>query len=256
MSSDMSGHLTLVSLRYSPWSERAHWALDHHGIAYQSVRHEPFLGEPRLRKLAGHRRGRVTVPLLLTGDEALMESFEIARFADRHGGAESLVPPEHEASIRELNELVERTMMAGRGLTTAALLADPAALDEALPRGVPSFVRPLLRPLSRFGTRWFARKYELDLADRATPVAALAETLATLRARYAGRDYCHDRFSYADILFCSLLQAISPVSDRYIRLGPAWRRAWTIPELARDFADLVAHRDELYARHRKSRTAS
>ncbi len=256
MSSVMSERPTLVSLRYSPWSERARWALDHHGIAYHHVRHEPFLGEPRLRKLAGHPPGRVTVPLLLAGDEALMESFEIARFADRRGDAEPLVPPELEAAIRELNELVERTLSASRGLTTAALLADPAALDEALPRGVPLFARPLLRPLSRFGTRWFARKYELDLADRATPIAVLAETLATLRARYAGRDYLFERFSYADILVCSLLQAVSPVSDRYIRLGPAWRRAWTIPELARDFADLVAHRDELYARHRKNRAAS
>lgn len=244
---------TLVSLYYSPWSERARWALDHHELAYRLVQHTPLLGEPRLRKLAGPRRGRVTVPLLLAGGETLMESFEIARFADRHGRAEPLVPQALEPEIRELNALVERAMEEGRSLTTAALLADDAALEETLPRGVPRSLRSLLRPLSRLGTRWFARKYALDLAEREKPLAAIAGTLRRVREHYAGRAYFFDRFSYADILVCSLLQAISPVSDRYIRLGPAWRRAWTIPELATEFRELLTLRDELYARHRKPR---
>ena len=81
----------------------------------------------------------------------------------------------------------------------------------------------------------------------------LARTVADLRGRYAGRTYLFDRFSYGDIIVCSLLQAVSPVADRYIRLGPAWRRAWTLPELARQFEDFLAWRDELYARHRKDR---
>ena len=244
---------TLVSLRYSPWSERARWALDHHELAYRLVQHEPFIGERRLRKLAGKRPGPVTVPLLLGGGDALMESFEIARFADRHGTAEPLLPAPLEPEIRELNALVERALTQGRSLTTAALLADPAALEEALPRSVPACLRPLLRSFSRAGTRWFARKYGLELAERERPLAELARTLGYLRARYARQAYFFDRFSYADIVVCSLLQAVSPVDDRYIRLGPAWRRAWTIPELATEYADLAARRDELYARHRKRR---
>lgn len=247
---------TLVSLHYSPWSERARWALDHHELAYRLVQHAPFLGERRLRKLAGPRPGRVTVPLLLAGGEALMDSFEIARFADRHGRAEPLLPETLEPELCELNALVEHAMMEGRSLTTSALLADAAALEEALPRGVPTFLRPLLRPLSRFGTRWFARKYGLDLVEREKPLAALAGALRHVRERYVGRSYFFDRFSYADILVCSLLQVISPVSDRYIRLGPAWRRAWTIPELATEFGELFTLRDELYARHRKRRVPS
>jgi glutathione S-transferase len=190
---------------------------------------------------------------LLAGGQALMESFEIACFADRHGRAEPLVPAPLAPELRELNALVERAMEQNRSLTTAALLADGAALEEALPRSVPASLRPLLRPFSRVGTRWFARKYALDLAERAEPLAVLARTLRHVRERYAGRPYLFERFSYADILVCSLLQAISPVSDRYIRLGPAWRRAWTLPELAAEFSDLVSLRDELYARHRKPR---
>ena len=33
----------LVFLSISPWSERARWALDHHGIDYELVAHVPLL---------------------------------------------------------------------------------------------------------------------------------------------------------------------------------------------------------------------
>jgi glutathione S-transferase len=244
---------TLVSLRYSPWSERARWALDHHAIAYRLVRHEPFIGEPKLRKLAGPRAGRATVPLLLTGDERLMDSFEIARWADGHGAAPPLVPPERAAEITALNARVGEAMNQGRALVTAGLLADGAALEEALPRGVPGPLRPLLRSFSRFGMRWFARKYGLELTNLDEPRRVVARTLEHLRERYGQRPYFFERFSYADILFCSLLQGVSPVADRYVKLGPAWRRAWTQSALAEQFADLVERRDRLYAEHRAAR---
>jgi glutathione S-transferase len=243
---------TLLSLRYSPWSERARWALDHHGIAYRLLQHEPFLGERRLRKLAGKHVQRPTAPLLISGDEVLRDSWDIALYADRHGSAEKLVPAELEAQIKELNALAERTMTDSRGLVTAALLANPA-LDEALPKFVPGFLRPLLRPVSRFGTRWFARKYALDLVDLERQRGIVAGTLSEFRARYAGRPYLFDRFTNADVIFTSLLQGIAPVDNRYIRLGPAWRAAWTQPTLAAEFEDLVHLRDRIYDNHRGSR---
>jgi glutathione S-transferase len=244
---------TLVSLRYSPWSERARWALDHHAIAYRLVLHEPFIGEPKLRKLAGPRVGPATVPLLVTADERLMDSFEIARWADAHGAAAPLIPPDRAREIAALNAQVSEAMDCGRAIVTAGVLADGAALEEALPRGTPRFARRLLRPFARFGTRWFARKYALELTNLDEPRRVVARMLQDFRERYAERPYLLERFSYADILFCALLQGVSPVADRYIRLGPAWRRAWTEPALAEQFADLVARRDRLYAEHRPAR---
>jgi glutathione S-transferase len=219
------------------------------------LRHEPFIGERRLRQVTGKHVERPTVPVLVAGAEVLRESWDIVRYADREGGASPLIPAELEPAIRELHDLAERAMMEGRRLVTAGLLASDAALDDAQPKFVPVFARPLLRPLSRFGTRWFARKYALDLDDLVTPRRALAETLEQFRARYAGRPYLFDRFTYADIAFCVLLQGVSPVDDRYIRLTPAWRIAWTQPELAARFPDLVRQRDRLYAEHRGARRA-
>ena len=63
------------------------------------------------------------------------------------------------------------------------------------------------------------------------------------------------RFSYADVIMASLLQGVAPVADRYIRLGPATRAAWTQLELARANADLIAWRDRLYEHHRRPSAA-
>lgn len=251
----VEGTPALLSLHYSPWSERARWALDYQGVEYRLVQHAPFLGERRLRKMVGKRVERATVPVLVADGEVLRDSWDIALYADRHGTRAKLVPAELEGSIRELNELAESTMVQSRGLVTAALLASDAALDEGLPRGVPAFVRPMLRPISRYGTRWFARKYGLDLSDLETPRRILARTLMLFRERYADRPYLFDRFTYGDIIFCSLLQGVRPVDDRYLRLRPAWRQAWTQPALASEFGDLLERRDRLYAEHRGERVA-
>jgi glutathione S-transferase len=249
---------SLVTLPVSPWSERAKWALDHHGLAYETIEHVPFLGERRLRRLVGPSAGRVTVPVLLDGEQKLTESWEIALYADREGERTPLLPFERQGEIRAWNDLADRSMEAGRALVSAALLASPEALDETLPRDVPGFLRPLLRPVTRYGTAWFARKYELDLGARERHLGVLRATLERLRSALAqSSPHLLGSFSYADIVMAVLLQGVSPVDAAYIPLGPASRRAWTRSELAPEFSDLIAWRDELYSKHRAraSRTA-
>ena len=68
----------LVTLSVSPWSERARWALDHHGLVYEVVPHMPILGERRLRRIVGPDKPRATVPVLFAGSEVLTESWDIA----------------------------------------------------------------------------------------------------------------------------------------------------------------------------------
>ncbi|MEZ4449190.1 MAG: glutathione S-transferase family protein [Nannocystaceae bacterium] len=247
---------TLVHLHYSPWSERARWALDHHAVAYATIAHEPVLGERRLRRLAGGQRP-ATVPLLLDGDARLRDSWSIAEYADRHGGAAPLLPAEHLPAIRRWNEVLEAAMAAGRGLVVAGLLADPAALDEQMPPAVPAWVRRLARPLNRFGTRWFAAKYGLDLREGEAHAAGLRRGLDAAREALPGESsyLVGGAFTYADIILASALQGVLPVEDRYIRMGPATRRAWTQPALAREYADLLEWRERLYRDHRGRRAS-
>jgi len=241
----------LVSLNVSPWSERAKWALDHHGLAYETTEHVPFLGERRLRKLVGKRGARATVPALIVGREVLGDSWDIALYADREGKGTALVPPHLAEPIRAWNVLADETMAAGRGLVVAALLASPEALEEAVPWKVPISTRWLFRPIVRYATTWFAGKYELRFGEAAAHRTHLRSTLETLR-RALAKDppYLFGTFSYADIVMASCLQGICPVADRFVRLGPATRRVWTREDIAADFGDLVRWRDDLYERHR------
>ena len=240
----------LVALKVSPWSERARWALDHHGLAYEVLHHQPFIGERKLRALVGPGKQRATVPVLIEGDERITESWEIALHADRRGAGVKLIPADREAEIRRWNDLADEGMGAGRVLVVAAMLASPAALEETLPPNVPRWLRPLLRPVARSVTHWFGRKYGVRTEALAAGRAKFTAMLVKLREGLAGAPYLLGSFSYADIAMATTLQGISPVANEHIRLGPATRQVWTSEALAAEFADLVAWRDGLYQRHR------
>lgn len=248
----MSQPATLVSLRYSPWSERARWVLDHHRVPYRILQHDPFLHELRLRHLAGWPRGRVTVPLLLAGDQRYRTSWEIAGYADSTGSGARLIPDGLTSAILEIDTLTERAMNAGRALLVAALLRDSEALDATWPAWLPRAVASAGRPLARFGTRWFARKYALDFGALEADRQALRAQLDEIRRRLSGREFLFDGFSYADILVATCLQGIEPVSERHWRIEPTLRPVWTRPDLAREYRDLLDWRDGIYERHRRS----
>ena len=242
----------LVSIRYSPWSERARWALDHHRIAYRILEHEPFLHELRLRHLAGWPRERATAPLLLDGGRRYRSGWEIAVYADTAGGGTpQLIPETLEPAIHEVDVLVDRTLQAGRTLLVAALLEDSEALDASWPSFVPRAVAAPLRPLARFGTRWFSRKYALDLADIEPQLHVIRTELDEVRRRLNGRELLLGSFSYADILVASMLQLVEPVSERHWKLRPELRRLWTRQDLADEYRDLLAWRDSVYERYRR-----
>ncbi len=241
----------LVVLHVSPWSERARWALDHHGLAFREVQHAPFLGERKLRKLVGPTQPRATVPVLVDGERVVTQSWDIAAHADRVGAGTPLLPAARLEAIRAWVEGIDAVSDHGRALVIAGMLASPAALDEGLPPPMPRWLRPLLRPITRYGTRWFARKYGLRLDELDEHRRAVRELLLRVRGRLGAARYLFGSFGYADICTATFLQAIQPVDDRFLALGPATRAVWTQPELAAEFADLVAWRDDLYRDHRR-----
>jgi glutathione S-transferase len=246
----------LVFLHVSPWSERARWALDHHGLDYKKIPHVPFLGERRLRRLVGPGKKRATVPVLLTASGVLTESWDIACYADREGKGTPLIPAERESEIRRWNDLADDAMSSVRAQLVVAMLNSPEALDESLPPTLPRWLRSLLRPVTRFSMKWFAKKYGLRTDQREAQLTRLRAALTELRQALAsGSPYVLGSFSYADIVMASALQGVTPVDNRYIRLGPGTRRAWTLPEIATEFSDLLAWRDRLYALHRKPASA-
>jgi glutathione S-transferase len=244
--------LRLYALPYSPWSECARWALDHHGIDYREIEHAPFLGEPRLRIAARKWRGRVSVPILLTPHGAITDSFEIAAFADRIGRRAPLGFADHRDELARWNDRSHSLLANSCSTTLERLLASPAALDEASPSWMPHIVRPAIRPIARSITRYVQRKYGAFVTDGQALLTSMRESLDALQAALeGGRRFIFDTFSYADILMAVSLQSVDPVDDRHLRVGASARAVWRNETLAHEYKNLLAWRDAMYEEHRR-----
>jgi len=239
---------TLVGLSYSPWTHRAMWALDHHGIGYDFEHYLPVVGEPMLRLRARKLTGKISVPVLLTPHGAIVDSIKIARHADSVGNGSKLYDG-HEAAVGKWLEVAEGALDAARGLVLRAIEASPAAQEESVSLPLP---RALKGPTAKFGTFMLTRKWNARLPE-AEAEARLVRALEQLRAALNGKEYLDSEFSLADIVMSGVVQAIKPVDDEYIRLQPATREAWTRPTLAARFGDLVGWRDVLFEKHRQRR---
>jgi len=244
--------LELFAIPYSTWSEKARWALDYHEIEYKESAYVPLLGELGLRKRIGTWSGKISVPLLVTAEGPVFDSFQIAMYAERIGSnANPLFPDEHKEAIEQWNGRSEMALAAGRAIVTPRVCSDPAAMREAVPP-MPTFLKgALARPLTFVGTRYLRGKYHYD-GDLTVPIASLREVLAALREQLQdSRPYLlGPRFTYADICMAVTLQGVRPVTDEFLTLGAATRRAWTEESLAEEFSDLIEWRDQLYEQHR------
>lgn len=244
----------LLGLPYSPWSEKARWALEARGIAYDKRMYQPLLGELGLRRKLGKWSGVVSVPVLTDDDgRVIPDSAEIAKWADRRGDGPTMFPPGDEAAIERFIALSDRGMAAGRALSLLKLLDDEQGVLEMVPRklrGVPG-----TRALARAGISRTLRKYQ-GLRDLAAARAALAEVLEEVRAALAaapatkqGPKTLLGTFTFADVAVAQLLAFVDPPSFG-LKLGEATRRSFRDDELCARFADLVAWRDALYDAHR------
>jgi glutathione S-transferase len=242
------GKPTLYHIHYSPWSERARWALDHHEVPHRRVAHLPMVGELLLRLRARRPFGRVSVPLLVDGRDLKSDSLEIARWAEERGAGAPLFPRDEASEIERVNALAEMMAAAGRARTTARVAADPDALRETLP-GPLRAAGSVGMMAGRAATTFLARKYGFAGSDLDAHERILRESLAEIRSALGGRDHFLSDFSYADVAVAASFQFLRPVGEPYIRLGPASARAFTDP-LASDHEDLLQWRDRLYRRHR------
>jgi glutathione S-transferase len=248
---------TLYQISSSPWSERARWALDHHGIAYRQIEHMIMLGEPILRLRLGRLRGPLSMPLYVDPARqlTLLDSVEIARHADAVGTGAKLFPAGRE---RDVDAWVRRStdvMEAGRSLLLPRLLGDRAARRESFTPHIPGALRGVLDPLARLGTRFVRRKYRGFEHDEASAERTIRGALEAARARLAtgATSLLDSGFSFADLALAASLQMVRPVEHPAYELGAATRAAWTNGPIAGEFADLLAWRDRVYLEHRPAR---
>jgi glutathione S-transferase len=232
----------LWHLPYSPWSERARWALDAAGVAYEKRTYQPILGEPALRRMRGD--GKASVPVLVVGTERIGDSAAIARWAARDSPLRS---------EGDWDDLFERGLAAGRVLGLQRVLGDRDALLEMVPRWMRR-LGPIAAFIAAIGVRRTLSKYRSADPDAAR--RALSSVLAVLRERLAAAPdgqpkTLEGRFTVADIAMTQVLAFVHPPASG-LRVGPGNRRCFHDDALATEFADLVAWRDAVYARFRSS----
>lgn len=243
---------TLWSLSYSPWSDRARWALDHCNVDYQRRAYQPLFGEPAMRVKTGNWTRPVSVPVLETPSGALTDSLDISRWADREHGT-SLFPAGHDATIHRMHALSEAALSAGRVLGLRRILEDDReALDAFVPKPLEAVLGTGGRHLAAAGLRRTIRKYAAVTPDE--PEETLLEFLGVL-ADALRSGTTHDdkpttlleQFSYADLTMAVGLSFILPPHS-HLRLGDASRHAYTWVDLPPGYDDLFAWRDALFER--------
>ena len=240
----------LYAAGYSPWSEKARWALDHAGVAFAEVAYTPLLSEAAFRFKRGSLTGAVSIPTLLGADRPISDSLRIAQWADGQGDG-SLFPEAQLEAIEEWNYRCEAALSAGRILATRRVAGSEAARREALPAQLQGALYPFFAPMADLGIAFLTRKYGFGEASSETAEQAIRKTLEAGRLviRDGGGHPVGDRFTFADIALACSLHFVSPHPS--LKMGEATRACFTQPALAHEFADLLAWRDACYEVHRQ-----
>lgn len=248
---------TLYGITMSPWTEKARWALDHHGLSYSFHEHVPIVGELFLRVKASQARGRkagekASVPLLVDGDVVLPSSLSIARHSDEVGtaGRDPLFPKGEEAEVERWAALSDRMISAGRSKVLGGLRTNRTAQIEALPPFMPGFMKGAFAPMTSMAANFLASKHGVPEDAEAEANASLRPALEEVRKAKGDREYLLGKLTFADFAIASALRAVRP--EPTAPFGPGTREIWSNEALAAEFGDLLAWRDALYAKHRKA----
>jgi glutathione S-transferase len=229
----------LVGESFSPFTQRARWALEYAGVPHAYEEYVPTLSEPGMRLRLRQWTGQVSVPLLLAGDDVIRGSWDIARYGAERAGDGRLGDL---AQCEPWHQLSDDAICEARTRVVRGVLANPQALDEAAAGVFPAGVAKYLRFVARDAAQRLDRKYA-HLAQPGALRRALLATRAGLAS--AGGEHLLGRFSYADIAMVVVLEAVAPSARTEPPLGPHTRACWSDTALASEFADLLAWRARL-----------
>lgn len=236
------GKVLLVGESFSPWTQKARWALEYCGLAHRYEEYVPLLHEPRLRWRMRQWSAGVSVPVARVGRCWLRGSWEIARHAADAAGDGRLGPMDE---VERWNARSEAALAEGRSRVVRAIARDPDAQKASLPPMVPAPLRRLARPVAGFTVRHLDRKYAPRLVPGSLRTALVQVRRALARAR---GDFLVGEFSYADIAMLVVLECVDPVARTSPPLAAVVRRHWCDPALAEEFADLLRWRTRVLSR--------
>jgi glutathione S-transferase len=244
----------LVLMPYSPWSERARWALDHHHIAYRPIEHLPMVYEPVLRvataaiaKNAERLFIKPTVPILVHDGKLFADSLSIAEHAEEIGDGTQLFPDAVRADVLGWVDAADKLLDSGRSRMMDRLVDADAALLETLPPPL-RLLGPVAVASARLGARFVRQKHADRTASAAEHEARMDAVLDRIERALDGKDYLTGSFTFADAAIAAALDVVNVRASS--PLGEASRKVWGEPQLAKVHPRVIAWRDRVYAERR------
>jgi glutathione S-transferase len=244
----------LLTIPFSHYCEKARWALDWCGVAFEEDKHLPLFSMVPARRAGGR-----TLPILTRAQApALVDSTEILCFADAQAAPQRRLFPDDAAErlvVERLeDEFDERLGPATRLWAYAHGLRHPRLMRRLIaPALTPVQVRalPWLLPVA---SPMLRRRLGIDEARLRAAEATIEAVFADVGGRLAGRPYlAGERFGAADLTFAALAAPVlmppghPSIVDDVAALPDAMRA--TVTRLRATAAGQYAV--ALYARHRR-----
>jgi glutathione S-transferase len=198
----------LVTIPISHYCEKARWALDRAGVAYEERRHLPALHRFAVRRAGGKQ----TAPVLVCpAGEVVSESADIIAWADARAGspAARMIPPDP-AVAREARALADdydaRLGPATRLWVYHQMFDYPELVHASMTAGVPPWQRHAFRYGNKAIAFAVAKVLGVNEDNARAAEATFRAVFADVDARLAdGRPYlAGDAFSIADLTFAAL----------------------------------------------------
>ena len=200
----------LITIPISHYCEKARWALDRAGVAYQERAHLQLIHWVAVRRAGGGR----TAPVLVCGDRVLADSADIVDEADAHAPPDRRLFPDDPGAAAEVRALErdfdERLGPHGRRWMYNGLRGRrDVAIDYAC-TGVPAWERRVLPVAYPAVSRVIDRYLDITPATAAQSEAEVRAVFDDVARQLAdGRPYlCGERFSAADLTFAALAAAV------------------------------------------------
>lgn len=209
----------LITIPFSHYCEKARWALDRCGVAYEETGSLPlfhYLANVRARA------GR-TVPVLLDGDTRLTDSTAIVAWADaQRPGTLLPVDPAERADALALEDDFDRHLGPATRRWGYYHLLPRRDLDQLITRGVPRWQAVALKATRPIAVRLLERGLAITPAGVERSRQKIEDTFAQVAARLAdGRRYLVGaRFSVADLTFAALAAPVILPREHPFSLPP------------------------------------
>lgn len=248
----------LYQFPHSHFSEKARWALDWKGLAYEKVNLTRGRHERTTRKLGS----ATTVPILVDRGRAIQDSTAILDYLEDTYPSPPLDPPGDagRAEARRLEELFDDAIgFHSRRFAYAALIERPDVLKFMFLQGKGALPRLAFPILFAFMKPKMVKSLGLGPGAADESETEMMRALDAIDARLAEGDYLvADRFTRADLTAAALLSLLTWPPEHDFKFPPPEM----LPERLRAFLDAIRGRPvfewslRMYARHRRKAPAA